>query len=347
VSELLRDHTTLRLGGPADHWVVATTEAELVDAVQAADNANRPLLLLGGGSNLVVADAGFQGEVVQIATGGVKVDADEPDTLACCGGVLVTAAAGENWDNLVSQAVTNNWVGLEALSGIPGKVGATPIQNVGAYGQEVADTIASVRTWDRATSQQATFPAGDCRFSYRSSRFKAEPERYVVLEVTFQLKQGTLSAPIKYAELARAVGVEVGDRAPLEVVRWEVLRLRANKGMLLDAVDHDSWSAGSFFTNPILSAEQATSLPANAPRWPQADGTVKTSAAWLIEQAGFGKGYGLGEVSLSTKHSLALTNRGRGTTSELLKLAAEIRTGVSGAFGVALEPEPQLINCSL
>ena len=195
-------------------------------------------------------------------------------------------AAGEGWDALVARAVDSGWVGVEALSGIPGSVGATPIQNVGAYGQEVADTLASVRTWDRVDRVQRTFAAADCGFGYRTSRFKRDPGRFVVLAVTFQLRIGELSEQVRYAELARALGIEVGDRAPATEVRDAVLRLRGGKGMVLDEADHDTWSAGSFFTNPVLDPEAARALPDDAPRWPQPDGSVKTSAAWLIERRG-------------------------------------------------------------
>lgn len=344
---MLAQRTTLRLGGPARETVVADSEAELIEAVRSADDAGESVLLIAGGSNLVVADEGFAGRVVIVNTRGVSSDHDSADPT--CGGVLVTIQAGELWDAVVARAVTNNWVGIEALSGIPGAVGATPIQNVGAYGQEVAQTIASVRTWDRQTQQQRTFAAAECSFAYRDSLFKQLPMRYLVLEVTFQLAIGPLSAPIEYAELARALGVDVGERAPLAAVRREVLRLRAGKGMVLDSADHDTWSAGSFFTNPILSAAEAARLPEDAPRFEQPDGNVKTSAAWLIDHAGFAKGHpgAQGRVSLSTKHVLALTNRGNASTADLLALALEVRDGVQLAFGITLRPEPTLIGCRL
>ena len=343
---LLRDHTTLRLGGPASEWVRATTEAELIEAVSAADADGTPVLVLGGGSNLVVADEGFDGLVVEIATTGVVPDADADE--ARCGGVTVRVAAGEGWDDLVATAVERGWVGVEALSGIPGSVGATPIQNVGAYGQDVSQTIASVRVWDRSLTGVRTFAAADCGFGYRHSRFKADPARHVVLSVDFQLPTGTMGTPIAYAELARALGVETSERAPLADVRTAVLALRSGKGMVLDPVDHDTWSAGSFFTNPQLTPAQATSLPADAPRWSMPDETVKSSAAWLIERAGFTKGYDLGgRVSLSTKHTLALTNRGGASTAELLTLARAVRDGVEQAFGIRLVNEPVLIGCEL
>ncbi len=342
MAEQLADHTTLRLGGPAEEWVRAGSEDELVTAVRDADAAGRPVLLLGGGSNLVVGDDGFPGVVVEIATTGVHVDGD------ACGGAFVTVAAGEGWDDLVARAVAEGWVGIEALAGIPGLVGATPIQNVGAYGQEVAGTIARVRTWDRVAGGYRTFAAADCGFGYRSSRFKSDPGRFVVLSVTFQLRLGDLGAPVQYAELARTLGVDVGRRAPLDAVRSAVLALRAGKGMVLDDADPDTWSAGSFFTNPFVTPAR---LPSGAPAWEQPDGRVKTSAAWLIERAGFPKGYGLdrgtGRVALSTKHTLALTNRGGASTAELLELAAEVRDGVRRRYAVTLVNEPVLVGCSL
>jgi UDP-N-acetylmuramate dehydrogenase len=282
--------------------------------------------------------------VVEVATRGVRPDVEDGTS---CGGVMVAVAAGESWDELVATAVARGWTGIEALSGIPGAVGATPIQNVGAYGQEVAQTIASVRVWDRQLRGVRTFANADCGFGYRHSRFKADPGRHVVLEVTFQLPQGTLGAPVAYAELARALGLEVGGRAPTADVRAAVLGLRSGKGMVLDAADHDTWSAGSFFTNPVVDPG---AVPDGAPAWPQPDGRVKTSAAWLIDHAGFGKGYGLDRgapVALSSKHTLALTNRGGATTADLLALAREIRDGVEAAYGIRLVNEPVLVGCEL
>ncbi len=343
MAELLRWHTSLRLGGPATKWVEAGTDAELIDAVTAADEAGQPVLVLAGGSNLVVADAGFPGTVVKVATRGFVTD-EEPGAGPSCSGVTVTVAAGERWDNVVAEAVERGWVGVEALSGIPGTVGATPIQNVGAYGQAVSQTIARVRVWDRELRGVRTFASADCGFGYRHSRFKADPGRHLVLSVTFQFRQGSLGAPVAYAELARTLGVEPGERAPLAEIRSAVLGLRAGKGMVLDAADHDTWSAGSFFTNPVIAAE---AVPEGAPAWPQPDGTVKTSAAWLIEHAGFGKGYGNAAVSLSTKHTLALTNRGSAETADLLELAREVRDGVEKRFGIRLVNEPVLVGCEL
>jgi UDP-N-acetylmuramate dehydrogenase len=339
VPDLLADLTTLRLGGPARELVHATTEDALLGAVRTADASGMPLLLVAGGSNLVVDDAGFEGTVVRIETTGIAVEQDT------CGGAVVTVAAGEPWDPFVARAVEEGWIGLEALSGIPGSVGATPVQNVGAYGQEVSDTIASVRCWDRVEGVQRTFFGADCGFGYRTSRFKRDPDRYLVLAVTFQLRLGDLSAPVRYAELARTLGVEAGGRAPMTAVREAVLALRRGKGMVLDPADHDTWSAGSFFTNPFV--DDASALPDGAPRWEQPDGTVKSSAAWLIEHAGFEKGYGDDRVSLSTKHTLALTNRGTARTGDLLALANEIQRGVHDTFAIWLVNEPTLVGCSL
>ena len=282
-TKLLRDHTTLRLGGPARAWVRAESEAELVEAVSAADATGEPVLVLGGGSNVVVADAGFDGTVVEVATRGIEPDLDD-DVEASCSGVTVKVAAGEPWDPLVAMAVERRWAGVEALAGIPGLVGATPIQNVGAYGQEVSQTIASLRVWDRKLRGVRTFAAADCGFGYRTSRFKQDPGRHVVLDVTFQFRLGTYGPPLAYAELARTLNLEVGQRALIESVREAVLALRSRKGMVLDPADHDTWSAGSFFTNPVVSPHE---VPEGAPAWPQPDGSVKTSAAWLIERAGF------------------------------------------------------------
>jgi UDP-N-acetylmuramate dehydrogenase len=335
--------TTLRLGGPARSVIEATTESDLLDAVRIADEAGDPVLIIAGGSNLVVSDAGFDGTVVLVRTSGVEVGGD------ACGGVDVNVQAGEDWDALVQRAVADRWLGIEALSGIPGSVGATPIQNVGAYGQEVSATIASVRTFDRYERKVRTFASAECGFGYRTSMFKRLAPRYVVLSVRFQFTRGDLGLPIQYAQLAEALGVGIGERVPAAEVRSAVLELRRSKGMVLDANDHDTWSAGSFFTNPVIDAAAADALPAEAPRYPQPDGKIKTSAAWLIEHAGYQRGFagGEGRVSLSTKHTLALTNRGGASTDELLDLARELRGGVEARFGVHLEPEPTLIGCRL
>jgi UDP-N-acetylmuramate dehydrogenase len=339
--ELLARHTTLRVGGPARRMITIDTEAELVEAVRTLDAQGEPLLILGGGSNLLVGDSGFDGTVIKIATHGVAED------IAACSGAVITVAAGEPWDPLVAAAIERGWSGLEAMSGIPGLVGATPIQNVGAYGAEVSELISTVRTLDRSTGQLKTLFPVECGFGYRTSRFKSDPGRFLVLSVTFQLRLGSMSQPIRYPELARALRVEVGQRAPTAEVRQAVLALRTAKGMVLVEDDHDTWSAGSFFTNPLISSAVAGTLPADAPRFNQSNGMIKTSAAWLIERAGFGKGYGNGAARLSGKHTLALTNRGGATAAELLDLAREIRAGVQAKFGIQLVPEPVLVGCEL
>ncbi len=338
----LADLTTFRVGGPARRVVEPVDEASLIEAVSSCDATGEPVLLVGGGSNLLVSDAGFDGTVILLtALRGIEAE----DVMACSGAFL-RVAAGEPWDNVVAHCVANRFVGVEALSGIPGLAGATPIQNVGAYGQEVSHAIARVRTYDRVERTVRTFSVADCGFGYRHSRFKAEIGRWLVLSISLQLRLGAESDPIRYAELARRLGVEPGARAPLEETRQAVIDLRRAKGMVLDASDHDTWSAGSFFTNPVLSAEQAAELPPDAPRYP-AGQLVKSSAAWLIEHAGFGKGYGTPPATLSTKHTLALTNRGGARAADIVALAREVRDGVEAAFGVRLAPEPFLVGCSL
>lgn len=347
--------TTMRVGGPAQRLVTVESTDELVDALREVDDADEPLLVVAGGSNLVISDEGFVGSVVRIATSGIAVESADSD-----GGATVRVAAGEVWDEVVARAVVEGWSGIEALSGIPGSVGATPIQNVGAYGQEVAQTIAQVRVWDRREQRVHTFANADCRFTYRHSLFKGEP-RYVVLDVVFQLGLDTLSSPVAYADLARALGVEAGQRVPLEDARAAVLAQRRQRGMVLDPADHDTWSCGSFFTNPMMSASSYAGLqdraqarlgdldgPIRVPRFDAPDGQVKTVAAWLIDKAGFGKGYGLpGPAALSTKHTLAITNRGAATAADIVALAREIRDGVQDAFGVSLVNEPVLVGTSL
>jgi UDP-N-acetylmuramate dehydrogenase len=322
--------TTLRLGGPARSFVEATTEAELVEAAHGA------ALILAGGSNVVIADEGVPGTVVRIATRGVERD-----------GVRLTVAAGEEWDPLVAMCVAEGLQGFECLSGIPGSVGATPIQNVGAYGQEVSETVESVRVFDRETGRVEDMPAAACGFVYRGSVFKYR-DRRVVLSVSFRMNRSPVSGPIRYAELARKLDVPIGGSAPLADVRQAVLELRRGKGMVIDPADPDSVSAGSFFTNPILPAPDFDALAERAdgaaPAWPEPDGRIKTSAAWLIERAGFHRGYGNGRVGISTKHTLALINRGGATTAELMALAREIAAGVQERFGIALHPEPVLVG---
>ncbi|WP_427015346.1 UDP-N-acetylmuramate dehydrogenase [Pseudarthrobacter sp. P1] len=351
---LLSSLTTLGVGGPAAGYVRAESEAETIAAVREADDAGTPLLIVAGGSNLVVGDGGFDGTVLHIASSGYTVNAEDS-----CGGAAVVVQAGHNWDDFVHQSVLHAWSGLEALSGIPGSTGATPVQNVGAYGADVSQTIAAVRVWDRDRNAVRTFTSSELKFGYRDSIIKATTDngspRYVVLTVEFQLLLGRMGAPIRYAELARALGVEVGQRAYALDVRREVLALRAAKGMVLDAADRDTFSTGSFFTNPIVPAGVAATLPADAPRYPAgSDGEAKLSAAWLIERSGFAKGFGLepdgvagGRASLSTKHTLAITNRGGATAEDVLAVARTVRSGVEDAFGITLHPEPVLVGCTL
>lgn len=332
----LADLTTLRVGGPCDDVVFADTEESLVGALGAADADGVPVLLLSGGSNVVIGDEGWPGRTVLVRSRGVRIDGD-----------MVQVAAGEPWDDFARAMVAAGRSGVESLVGIPGAVGSTPVQNVGAYGQEVADAITAVHVWDRQQHRQWEFGAADCEFGYRTSIFKSKPGRYVVLSVTFRLPATTLSAPLRYAELAERIGMPLGSSAPVQVVAAAVLALRAGKGMVLDAADHDTWSAGSFFTNPVLPSSAA--LPAGAPSFEVADG-VKTSAAWLIQQAGFGKGYRLAPeapAALSGKHSLALTNRGGATAEDVLALARAVREGVAEQFGITLVPEPVLVGCTL
>jgi len=347
----LAGYTTLRLGGPARRFVEATTGDELIGTVRKADETGEDVLVLGGGSNLVVADEGFPGTVVHVATRGVTVTPGAHE-----GRVLVRAQAGEEWEPFVARCVDEGFAGVECLSGIPGRLGATPIQNVGAYGQDVSETIVEVRAYDRERGEVVTLDRDACRFNYRTSAFKGS-SRHVVLEVAFALELADLSTPVRYAELARSLGVEPGARVPLKDAREAVLDLRRGKGMVLDAADPDTRSAGSFFTNPILAADQVAELEkrvadrlgpdAAFPRYPEAGGRVKTSAAWLIDKAGFAKGHTRGPVRISSKHTLALTNPGGARTADLLELAREVRDGVREAFGVTLVNEPVFVGVRL
>ena len=359
----LAGYTTLGLGGPARRFAEAGEDVELVAQVWAADERGEPLLVLGGGSNLVVADEGFPGTVVRVTTHGIShvPDGDR---------VLLTVAAGEDWDTVVAGTVADGLAGLECLSGIPGLAGATPIQNVGAYGQEVAQTLVAVRSYDRERGEVVDLAAAGCGFGYRTSAFKRSLHswagaggpgvtgRFVVLGVTFRLERSARSAPVRYAELARALGVPEGGRAPLGEVRSAVLALRRGKGMVLDAADPDTRSAGSFFTNPVLDLAAfaelertvATALGpgVRVPTFPAGPGQVKVPAAWLIERAGFTKGYPGGDgARISTKHTLALVNPGAASTATLLALAREITDRVRKAFGVDLAPEPVLVGADL
>lgn len=327
--------TTLRLGGPAHRFVEACSADAVVEAVCAADAVGEPVLLIGGGSNLVIADAGWPGVVIRVASTGRSVR----------DGVL-TVEAGENWDDVVAATVADGFGGLECLSGIPGRTGATPVQNVGAYGVEIADLLVDVDLYDRATDTvRSHVPAAELGLAYRTSVLKGRTDA-VVLRVRLRVDPAGRSAPVRFAELGRTLGVELGERVPASAVRAAVLGLRRGKGMVLDAADHDTWSVGSFFTNPVVPAAAA---PADAPRWPAADGNVKLPAAWLIEQAGFGRGHAGpgGHVTLSSRHVLALTHRGGGSTADLLALAREVRDGVERRFAIRLAPEPVLVGCEL
>jgi UDP-N-acetylmuramate dehydrogenase len=321
--------TTLGVGGVADRVIEVEDAAELVAAVREADEAGRPLLLLGGGSNVVAPDAGWDGDVVAVRSRGIERT----------GGRLVVQA-GEPWDDVVAHAVGNGLAGIEALSGIPGSTGATPVQNVGAYGQEVAQTITAVRVYDRAEKSERILAPAECGFAYRDSRLKREPERFVVLDVTFELDESSQSRPVGYAELARTLGVELGGTAPLSEVREAVIGLRRGKGMVLDPEDPDSRSAGSFFTNPIVPVHRAVD---GCPSWPAGDGQVKLSAAWLVQNAGFGKGTRDGHVGTSSRHSLALTTEPGATATELLAFADRIVATVREKFAVTLEREPTAV----
>jgi UDP-N-acetylmuramate dehydrogenase len=341
--------TTLGLGGPARRLVEARTDEQIVDAVAVADRSGEALLVLGGGSNVVISDAGFDGTVVRILTRGV---------VASGGGERrrLRVSAGEPWEDLVGCCVAAGLAGIECLSGIPGLTGATPIQNVGAYGQQVSDTIGSVRAYDRETLSVVDLAHGRCEFGYRTSVMR-HSARYVVLAVTFALERSLRARPIRYPELADALGARLGACPPIGAVREAVLALRRGKGMVLNPDDPDSRSAGSFFLNPVLSAAEFAALERRAaerlgrrarpPAWPEKTGRVKTSAAWLIEHAGYHRGYGRGQVGISSKHTLALVNRGGSSTAELLALASELRHGVLDAFGIALDPEPTLVGVTL
>ncbi|WP_182357940.1 UDP-N-acetylmuramate dehydrogenase [Tomitella gaofuii] len=345
--------TTLRVGGPCAHLVTCADTGALVAVVRALDAAGVRTLILGGGSNLVIADAGFDGAAVRVATAGIDID-----------GTLVRADAGALWDDVVARTVAAGLGGIECLSGIPGSAGATPVQNVGAYGAEVADVLERVELLDRGTGERHWVTPDALELGYRTSVLKHRDDA-LVLTVEMRLRGDGLSAPLRYGELAARLGAEAGARLPVDEVRRTVLGLRAGKGMVADlrlddgTPDHDSWSAGSFFTNPVVDDARLPAVleavaarvgaDARVPQYPAGEGRTKLSAGWLIERAGFGKGYpGAGAPArLSTKHTLALTNRGAARTGELLALAREVRDGVHEAFGVLLVPEPVLVGCEI
>jgi UDP-N-acetylmuramate dehydrogenase len=336
----LAPFTTLEVGGPARYLVEAADEATVVAAVVWAHRRGAALRVLGGGSNLVVADAGVDGLVLRIGLRGITTRADGD-------AVLVTAAAGEPWDDLVAHTVARGWAGLECLSGIPGLVGATPIQNVGAYGQEVAETVTAVRAFDRAAGRAVTLAPGACGFGYRDSAFKRDPAaRHVILAVTYRLRPG--GAPVvRYAELANHLAAR-GLAAPtLDDVRASVLAIRRAKSMVLEAGDPNRRSCGSFFLNPVLRADEAAAVAARAgdgpmPRWPAPGGAVKLSAAWLIQRAGFQPGLTAGPVGLSTRHALAVVAHAGARAADVVAFARRLRDGVLDRFGVPLQPEPTL-----
>ena len=335
----LRDFTSLRVGGPAKNFVEAHNEEEIIAALVAAGDS--PVLILGGGTNVLISDAGFAGTVIHITNSALVAEVD------ACSGATLTIGAGENWDDFVALTIERGFAGLETLSGIPGTVGAAPIQNIGAYGHEVSEFITRVRTYDRVAKAIRTFTNQECEFEYRSSIFKKNPGQFIILEVQFQIRIGDSSDPITYLELAKKLDIQMGEKAPTQQVRHTVLELRASKGMLLSPEDRDSWSAGSFFTNPIVSQQEADKLPNAAPKWPLIDGQVKISAAWLIENAGMHKGDEVGGARISTKHVLALTNAGDATATDLIELAKTAQAKVYEKFGIKLEPEVNLVGLSL
>lgn len=334
--------TTIGIGGPARFFFRAHNVDEIVEALQWARTREQPVFFLGGGSNLLIADAGFPGLVIQLDLRGITVESDKGSH------AMVKVAAGESWDRFVKFAVRREWAGIECLSGIPGSTGATPIQNVGAYGQEVSETIARVEALDRTTGRVTWFTNDECRFGYRSSLFKnVERDRYVVLSVTFRLRRDG-HATLKYPELKKYVeerGIALDDLAG---VREAVIAIRKRKGMVLDPRDPDTRSDGSFFMNPILTPEQYTAFAERAPDAPHfpSGADVKLSAAWLIEHAGFHKGFTHGNVGLSTKHTLAIVNRGSGTAAEVVALVEMIQRKVLETFGVDIHPEPNFIGFS-
>lgn len=369
LSEITRlsDITTMGVGGPADRFIVARSREEILEAVQEADAAGTPLLIVGGGSNLVIADEGYRGTVLQIATRGITVgDSTVGEDTATAGGAVdgsvpVTIEAGHPWDEAVAWTVEHELGGLEALSGIPGAAGATPVQNVGAYGADVSNTLLSIEAWDRHEGRLVTMQASELDLTYRNSVLKRATQngspRWVVLAVTFGLKRGE-ALPVAYDQLARALNVELGTRVSLADVREAVLGLRRSKGMVVDPQDPDTNSCGSFFMNPIVEESLTSALPADAPRYPAGkDGHVKLSAAWLIDHAGYHKGFGMkgqpgeeiagGRASLSSKHTLAVTNQGGASCADVVALARAVRAGVKDAWGIELHHEPLLIGTSL
>jgi UDP-N-acetylmuramate dehydrogenase len=338
----LSELTTMRVGGPARELVRAASERELVDAALAAWADGDEWLVLGGGSNVVISDDGFDGTVIRVESQGIERLPSEP------GAVRLRVQAGENWDALVAHAVARGWAGIEALSGIPGAAGAAPMQNIGAYGQDVSQSLRSIDFLDFLTGEVTTIPAADLELGYRTSALK-RGRQGVVLAIELELHESDTTVA-GYDQLARALGVEVGDAVPVGDVRSSVLALRASKGMVLDPADPDSVSCGSFFTNPIVPENAARSLPMDAPRWLEPDDeNVKLSAAWLIERAGIRRGFSLpgSRAAISSKHTLAITNRGGATAGDVAELARYVRSRVMAEFGILLQPEPVAIGVEL
>jgi UDP-N-acetylmuramate dehydrogenase len=335
----LRDYTSLRVGGEATRFVEVSSETEIIAAIEAAGDS--PILIIGGGTNILVADSGFDGTVIRVSNNKTESEID------ACSGATLTIGAGADWDRFVASTITRGFAGLETLSAIPGTVGAAPIQNIGAYGHEVSEFITQVRTYDRQSKAIKTFTNSECEFEYRNSIFKKNPGRFVVISVQFQLRIGQESTPITYLELAKKLGINQGEKALVKATRDAVIELRRSKGMVLDRNDRDSWSAGSFFTNPIVTAEIAASLPADAPRWPTSNGLVKVSAAWLIENSGIRRGDTNGGAKISSKHVLALTNAGNATAEDLCALARQVQISVSKTFKIELTPEVNLVGVKL
>jgi UDP-N-acetylmuramate dehydrogenase len=328
--------TTLRVGPVASRVITCTSTEQVVATLRQLDTqGSQSLLVLAGGSNVVIADELADLTVIRLSCNDIQID-----------GNILRAGAGAVWDDVVVAAIGAGLGGLECLSGIPGSAGATPVQNVGAYGVEVADTITRVRMLDRRSGQVRWAAADDLGFGYRTSVLK-HSDAATVLEVEFALDPSGRSAPLRYGELVTALDATAGERVDPAAVREAVLALRKSKGMVLDEADHDTWSAGSFFTNPVVDQQTAARLPVDAPRFDQPDRMVKTSAAWLIEHAGFGRGFGAGAAKVSGKHSLALTNRGTATAADVIDLARQIRAGVQEAFGITLVAEPVLVGCEL
>lgn len=335
----LRDYTSLRVGGEATRFIEVSSEEEIVAAIESSEDS--PILIIGGGTNILVADSGFAGTVIRLSNNKTESEID------ACSGATLTIGAGSDWDRFVASTISRGFAGLETLSGIPGTVGAAPIQNIGAYGHEVSEFITQVRTYDREKKAIKTFTNSECQFEYRNSIFKKNPGRYVVISVQFQLRVGQESTPITYLELAKKLGINQGEKATVTDTRDAVIELRRSKGMILDRNDRDSWSAGSFFTNPIISAEVAATLPEAAPRWAMSDGLVKVSAAWLIENSGINKGDASGGARISSKHVLALTNAGNATAADLCALAQQVQQSVRKKFAIELTPEVNLIGVKL